>query len=159
MSPNITPSWVLALAPEIGLLVVLFCVLIFEKLFKPSNPRQVGLFTAWGGVAVLLLTAALFWLFQEPNRLWTLSESVFWGGMMRNDLVTFVFRLMFLSALILTSLLSLDVPRLRTGSRFGGAGPARGRKLNLVIMFRERGDRRRGACQRAASTSSALQAP
>ena len=50
MSPNITASWVLALAPEIALLVVLFCVLIFEKLFKPSNPRQVGLFTAWGGV-------------------------------------------------------------------------------------------------------------
>ncbi len=113
MSPNITLSWVLALAPEIGLLVVLFCVLIFDKLFKPSSPRQVGLFTAWGGVAVLALTAALFWLFQEPNRLWTLNESVFWGGMMRNDLVTFVFRLMFLSALILTSLLSLDVPRLQ----------------------------------------------
>ena len=113
MSPNITLSWVLALAPEIALLVVLFCVLLYEKLFKPSNPRQVGLFTAWGGVAVLLLTAALFWLFRQPDRLWGVSESVFWGGMIRNDLVTFVFRLMFLSALILTSLLSLDVPRLQ----------------------------------------------
>ena len=29
MSPNITLSWVLALAPEIGLLVVLFMVLVF----------------------------------------------------------------------------------------------------------------------------------
>jgi len=113
VSPNITLSWVLALAPEIALLVVLFCVLLYEKLFKPSNPRQVGLFTAWGGVAVLLLTAALFWLFRQPDRLWGVSESVFWGGMIRNDLVTFVFRLMFLSALILTSLLSLDVPRLQ----------------------------------------------
>ena len=113
MSPNITASWVLALAPEIALLVVLFCVLIFEKLFKPSNPRQVGLFTAWGGVAVLVLTAALFWLFGQPGRDWGVSESVFWGGMIRNDLVTFIFRLMFLSALILTSLLSMDVPRLQ----------------------------------------------
>ena len=95
-------SWVLALAPEIGLLVVLFCVLIFDKLFKPSSPRQVGLFTAWGGVAVLALTIVLYWLFSEPDPLWTLSESAFWGGMIRNDLVTFVFRLMFLSALILT---------------------------------------------------------
>jgi NADH-quinone oxidoreductase subunit N len=33
--------------------------------------------------------------------------------MMRNDLVTFVFRLMFFSALILTALLSMDVPRLQ----------------------------------------------
>ena len=113
MSPNITLSWVLALAPEIALLVILFCVLLYEKLFKPSNPRQVGLFTAWGGVAVLVLTAALFWLFDQPGRTWGVSESVFWGGMMRNDLVTFVFRLMFFSALILTALLSMDVPRLQ----------------------------------------------
>jgi NADH-quinone oxidoreductase subunit N len=113
VSPNITLSWVLALAPEIALLVILFCVLLYDKLFKPSNPRQVGLFTAWGGVAVLVLTAALFWLFGQPGRIWDVSESVFWGGMMRNDLVTFVFRLMFLSALILTALLSMDVPRLQ----------------------------------------------
>lgn len=113
MSPNITLSWVLALAPEIALLVVLFLVLVYERLFKPENPRQVGLFTAWGGVAVLLLTVVLYWLFREPDPVWTLSESVFWGGMMRNDLVTFVFRLMFFSALILTALLSMDVPRLQ----------------------------------------------
>ncbi len=113
MSPNITLSWVLALAPEIALLVMLFLVLVYERLFKPQNSRQVGLFTAWGGAAVLLLTVVLYWLFREPNPVWTLNQSVFWGGMMRNDLVTFVFRLMFFSALTLTSLLSLDVPRLQ----------------------------------------------
>ena len=113
MSPNITLSWVLALAPEIALLVMLFLVLVYERLFKPQSSRQVGLFTAWGGAAVLLLTVVLYWLFREPNPVWTLNQSVFWGGMMRNDLVTFVFRLMFFSALILTSLLSLDVPRLQ----------------------------------------------
>jgi len=113
VSPNITLSWVLALAPEIALLVMLFLVLVYERLFKPQNSRQVGLFTAWGGAAVLLLTVVLYWLFREPNPVWTLNQSVFWGGMMRNDLVTFVFRLMFFSALTLTSLLSLDVPRLQ----------------------------------------------
>lgn len=113
MSPNITLSWVLALAPEIALLVMLFLVLVYERLFKPQSSRQVGLFTAWGGAAVLLLTVVLYWLFREPNPVWTLNQSVFWGGMMRNDLVTFVFRLMFFSALTLTSLLSLDVPRLQ----------------------------------------------
>lgn len=113
MSPNITLSWVLALAPEIGLLIVLFMVLVFDKLFKPVDRRQVGLFTAWGALAVLLLTAGLYWLFGQPSGEWPLEESVFWGGMMRNDLVTFVFRLMFFSALMLTSLLSMDVPRLQ----------------------------------------------
>ena len=113
MSPNITLSWVLALAPEIGLLVVLFMVLVFDKLFKPADRRQVGLFTAWGALAVLLLTIGLYWLFDQPSASWSMEESAFWGGMMRNDLVTFVFRLMFLSALFLTALLSMDVPRLQ----------------------------------------------
>ena len=67
MSPNITLSWVLALAPEIGLLIVLFMVLVFDKLFKPVDRRQVGLFTAWGALAVLLLTAGLYWLFGQPS--------------------------------------------------------------------------------------------
>lgn len=113
MSPNITLSWVLALAPEIGLLVILFMVLVFDKLFKPADRRQVGLFTAWGALAVLLLTVGLYWLFGQPSADWAMEESVFWGGMMRNDLVTFVFRLMFFSALFLTSLISMDVPRLQ----------------------------------------------
>lgn len=113
MSPNITLSWVLALAPEIGLLVILFTVLIYERLFKPANRRQLGMFTAWGAVAVLLLTVVLYWLFDQPNATLGLGESVIWGGMMRHDLVTLVFRLMFFSALALTALLSMDVPRLQ----------------------------------------------
>ncbi|MCL4805378.1 MAG: NADH-quinone oxidoreductase subunit N [Anaerolineae bacterium] len=113
MSPNITLSWVLALAPEISLLVVLFMVLVFDKLFKPDNPRLIGQFTAWGALAVLLITVGLYWLFGQPNAEWTLLESTFWGGMIRNDLVTFVFRIMFLSALVLTALVSIDVPRLQ----------------------------------------------
>ena len=113
MSPNITLSWVLALAPEIGLVVLLFLVLIFERLFKPKDGRQIGLFTAWGALAIMLMTGGLYWLFQQPNSAWGVSESVFWGGMMRNDLVTFVFRIMFLAALVLTSLLSMDVARLQ----------------------------------------------
>lgn len=113
VSPNITLSWVLALAPEIALVVMLFFILIYERLFKPTDPRRLGMFTAWGALAVLLLTVGLYWLFQQPNPEWGLAESTFWGGMMRNDLVTLVFRIMFLFALALTSLLSLDVPRLQ----------------------------------------------
>lgn len=103
----------MALAPEISLLVVLFMVLVFDKLFKPDNPRLIGQFTAWGALAVLLITVGLYWLFGQPNAEWTLLESTFWGGMIRNDLVTFVFRIMFLSALVLTALVSIDVPRLQ----------------------------------------------
>jgi NADH-quinone oxidoreductase subunit N len=65
------------------------------------------------------MTVGLFWLFREPDPAWGLTESVFWGGMMRNDLVTLVFRVMFLSALTLTALLSMDVPRLQKIEYYG----------------------------------------
>ncbi len=119
MSPNITSSWYLALAPEIALVLLLFVVLSYDRLFKPEDKRQVGQFTAWGGLAILIMTIGLWVLFQQPNADWSITESVFWGGMIRNDLVTLVFRIMFLSALILTSLLSMDVPRLQTVEYYG----------------------------------------
>ncbi len=119
MSPNITASWFLALAPEIALVILLFFVLPYERLFKPQDKRQIGAFTAWGALAILIMTVGLWLLFQEPNDAWTLNESVFWGGMIRNDLVTLVFRVMFLSALMLTSLISMDAPRLQKSEYYG----------------------------------------
>ena len=119
MSPNITSSWYLALAPEIALVLLLFVVLSYDRLFNPEDKRQVGQFTAWGGLAILIMTIGLWVLFQQPNADWSITESVFWGGMIRNDLVTLVFSIMFLSALILTSLLSMDVPRLQTVEYYG----------------------------------------
>lgn len=113
MSPNITLSWVLALAPEICLLVMLFVILVFYRIFPSSDKRQIGHFTAWGALITLGITIGLYLIMQEPNPNWLLTESVFWGGMIRNDLVTLVFRIMFLSALILTALLSMDVPHLQ----------------------------------------------
>lgn len=113
MSPNLNLSWFLALAPEIGLVILLFFVLLYDRTFKPSDRRQVGLFTAVGAMVILLLTVGLYFIFGQPGADWTMNESVFWGGMMRNDLITFIFRVMFLSALALTALISLDVPRLQ----------------------------------------------
>lgn len=119
MSPNITSSWYLALAPEIALVLLLFVVLSYDRLFKPEDRRQVGQFTAWGGLIILLMTVGLYWLFQQPNADWTVTESVFWGGMIRNDLVTLIFRVMFLAALVLTALLSMDSPRLQKVEYYG----------------------------------------
>ena len=35
MSPNMTLSWVLALVPEIGLLILLAIVLLYDRIIKP----------------------------------------------------------------------------------------------------------------------------
>ena len=97
-------TWWLAIAPEIALVVLLFIVLLYHRLVKPDEHRRAGLFTAWGAFVTLLLTLGIWFFGNEPS-----SEPVLiWGGMLRHDGVTLVFRVMFQSALMLVSLISMD---------------------------------------------------
>lgn len=115
-SPTIS-SW-LAIMPEISLLVLLVALLIYERGLLPAEKRKLGLFTAWGSFIILLATFGLWYFFNIPNMNDGLSQSLVWGGMLRQDMVTLVFRVMFLFALLLTSLVSLDVPHLQKGEYF-----------------------------------------
>jgi NADH-quinone oxidoreductase subunit N len=119
VSTPITTSWVLALAPEISLVVLLVLVLIYSRVWQDEQ-RKVGLLTAWGGLAILGITFGLWYFFNEPAQLQPtdLADSLFWGGMIRHDLMTLVFRVMFLSALILVSLISVDVKALHQGEYY-----------------------------------------
>lgn len=117
MSPNITLNWVLALVPELSLLILLAIILFYDRLIKPEERRRVGLLTAWGAFITLLLTMGLWLGLDQPNNLTAVNENM-WGGMIRFDLVTLVFRVMFLVALMLTALISLDVPRLQKGEYY-----------------------------------------
>lgn len=111
---NFDPSvsrW-LAIAPEICLTILLFVILLYHRFLAPTEHRRVGVFTAWGSFVILLITMGL-WFAGEPTASAGLADSLFWGGMIRHDLVTLVFRVMFLSALMLTALMSLDVERLQ----------------------------------------------
>ena len=117
MSPNITLNWVLALVPELSLLILLAIVLFYDRLIKPEDRRRIGLLTAWGAFITLLLTMGLWLGLDQPNNFTAVTENM-WGSMIRFDLVTLVFRVMFLVALMLTSLISLDVPRLQKGEYY-----------------------------------------
>lgn len=117
MSPTITLNWVLALVPELSLLILLAIVLFYDRLIKPEDRRRIGLLTAWGAFITLLLTMGLWLGLDQPNN-FTAASEIIWGGMIRFDLVTLVFRVMFLVALMVTSLISLDVPRLQKGEYY-----------------------------------------
>ncbi|MCA9935504.1 MAG: NADH-quinone oxidoreductase subunit N [Anaerolineales bacterium] len=110
--------WVLALVPEIGLILLLIAVLIYDRSLPSGERRRVGLLTAWGAFAILSATLGVWFILGEPQANSTLSNSLFWGDMIRNDLVTLVFRVMFLVALMITSLISLDVERLQKGEYY-----------------------------------------
>ncbi len=118
MTPEITTSWWLALVPEISLLVLLVVVLIYDRALKPGEERYLGLVTAWGGIAALLLMFGLSFFAGVPDMNASLEESLIWGGMIRSDAVTMVFRTMFMAALITTSLISMDVKELQRGEYY-----------------------------------------
>ncbi|WP_420631077.1 NADH-quinone oxidoreductase subunit N [Candidatus Leptofilum sp.] len=114
MSIEPTLSWYLALAPEISLAILLVAIQIYSRTLAFNNQRNVGLMTAWGAGIILLGTVGLWLLGGEPNAATSFPESLIWGGMIRHDLITLVFRVIFLSALVTTSLISLDVKKLQT---------------------------------------------
>ena len=111
-----TLSWYLALAPEIALAILLVAIQVYSRSLPADKQRSVGLMTAWGAFITLLLTLGLWFFAGEPNGDLSrdLSQSLIWGGMIRHDLITLVFRFIFLAALMMTSLISLDVRRMQT---------------------------------------------
>lgn len=118
MNATVTLDWFLTLLPEISLVVLLAAVLLYDRGLNPQNRRNLGLLVAWGGFVILLLTLALWLFFDLPSLSASLPQSLYWGGMIRNDLITLIFRVMFLSALILVSLITIDTKRLQRGELF-----------------------------------------
>lgn len=104
----------LAIMPEIGLIILAAIVLVYGRRPEGDRKRKVGLLSAWGLAVILSYTIGLWALFDQP----TVQPEVLWGGMFRHDMVTLVFRVIFLSAALLTCLISVDVPRLQHGEFF-----------------------------------------
>lgn len=113
MSVDFSFSWVAAIVPEILLAVLLVALQVYDRVEKPADKSKLGVFTAWGAFIILLVTLGLWLLGNEPNAALSLEDSLIWGGMIRHDLVTLVFRVMFLIALATTALISLDVTKLQ----------------------------------------------
>ncbi len=101
---SITLESVLALAPELCLLILAIVILFIDKAFKRDNQRGLGLTTAWGSFFILLITLGIWFFLDQPNA----QPELYWGGMIRQDLVTLVFRIIFLIALLITALISMD---------------------------------------------------
>lgn len=116
MSLSFPIEWIFAILPEILLVALLAVVLLYDRFLTAETRRNVGLLTAWGAFAILIVTLSLWLIWGIPDPIKALTtESLYWGGMIRNDLITLVFRVMFLLALLLTSLITVDVKRLQRG--------------------------------------------
>ena len=89
-------SSVLAILPEIGLVVLAGVVMTMDVFLKDSRKHLMGLTTAVGSLLIIL--AAL--MYSQP------SGELIWGGMVRDDMLAFVFRLVFIFAGGITAMMS-----------------------------------------------------
>lgn len=112
MIANISLESILAVLPELGLLILVLIVVLYNGRVKDEDRRNVGLLTAWGAALVLAVMVLFAFIYPES----ALQSSLHWGGAVIYGPITLSFRFMFLIALVLTSLLSVDVPELQRGS-------------------------------------------
>lgn len=91
----------LTILPEI-LLIVLAAVLLVVDLRLKREHKEVLAYVTFGGLALIFVLAVVF------NRPEAGTGTAIWGGMLRHDLLAFVFRLVFLAGAALTSLLAVE---------------------------------------------------
>ncbi len=91
-----------AILPEILLLFLAGAILTIDLIWRPSRRNLLGWMTATGFLIILVISI----LFSRPVP----QERLIFGGMLRQDWPAFTFRLIFLFAALITSLLSVDTP-------------------------------------------------
>ena len=110
MFGSITSTMILAILPEILLLVVAGLVLVFDAIWSDEKRRALGWVTAFGLVLVLALGLA----FASPDS----SGQLLWGGMIRHDWAGFIFKMLFIFGAAITALLAMDVDGLGNRGEF-----------------------------------------
>jgi NADH-quinone oxidoreductase subunit N len=92
---------VLAILPEILLLLLVALILTLDLFWRSRRGSYLGWLTAGG--LLLILVISLLYSRPEP------TERLIFGGMLRHDWPAFSFRVIFLFAAAITSLLSTDL--------------------------------------------------
>jgi NADH-quinone oxidoreductase subunit N len=100
-----------AIAPEIGLTILMVVVLALDVFLPESQRRSIAFVTAFG----MLGTAAAAFLLWAPS---PATEGLYWGGMVRHDMLALIFKIIVLVGGALTALQALDVPFLARRGEF-----------------------------------------
>jgi NADH-quinone oxidoreductase subunit N len=104
------PSMLLAIMPEIALLILAGIVVAYDAIWKPEQRRWLGWITAGGLLNILLLSL----LVAQPGD----ESRLLFGGMLRNDWFGFAFKILFLFGAAITSLFAIDVKGLGQRGEF-----------------------------------------
>lgn len=101
---NFGPTTILAILPEISLLVLAIVILIVDLVFKNAKKSFLGWLTALGLTVALVVTL----IFSQP----TGNEDLILGGMLRHDWPAFSFNVVLMFAAAITAILSVGIPEL-----------------------------------------------
>ncbi len=107
---SITTTMILAILPEILLLVLAGFVLLFDAIWSEDKRRNLGWLVAGGSLLILTLSLVL----ATPDG----SNELIWGGMLRHDWVGFVFKMLFIFGVGITALFAMDVKGLSERGEF-----------------------------------------
>jgi NADH-quinone oxidoreductase subunit N len=91
-----------AIAPEIGLAIMAIIILALDLTLPESQRRNIAGVTCIGLLAIAAISLVLFPVRPE-------TEGLYWGGMVRFDVLAQIFKTMILIAGAITSLMSIDV--------------------------------------------------
>lgn len=95
------PSMIVAILPQILLVVLAGVILAFDAIWKPENKRLLG----WIVAAGLLMIIIISFLFSTP----TSQGRLIFGGMLRQDWLGFAFTIIFMFAAAITALFAMDM--------------------------------------------------
>ena len=113
MFGTINSTMILAILPEILLLVLAGLVLLFDATIWPDaegRRRNLGWLVAGGSVLILVLSLIL----ASPDG----SNELVWGGMLRHDWMGFIFKMVFIFGAAITALFAMDVEGLGKRGEF-----------------------------------------
>jgi NADH-quinone oxidoreductase subunit N len=95
------PTMVLAILPEILLVALAGLILALDAIWKPEIKRNLGWLTA-GGLLVVMLVSLFVAIPPDQGRL-------IFGGMVRQDWLSFAFNILFMFAAAITALFAMDM--------------------------------------------------
>jgi NADH-quinone oxidoreductase subunit N len=99
--PSFEANMLLAILPEILLVVLAGVILALDALWKPERKRALGWLTAAG----LLVVMVISFLVSAPAG----QERLIFGGMLRQDWLAFAFNVVFMFAAAITALFAMDM--------------------------------------------------
>ncbi|MEN8172748.1 MAG: NADH-quinone oxidoreductase subunit N [Chloroflexota bacterium] len=110
MFGSINSTMILAILPEILILVLAAFVLLFDAIWSEDRSRNLGWLTAGG----LLLTMVLSLAIASPRG----ESALVWGGMLRYDWLGMVFKMLFIFGAGITALFAMEVENLGKRGEF-----------------------------------------